>query len=180
MMDEINQLLTIAEISVALAGFAGIIATFQFRQPGAIKRGHVLALSMIVNISLVGALFAVLPLIFLNYGIAEQQVWAICSALVAANISTFMFFIWKNTQLKSVAPSTRSAYIFFFVLAAIIVVLNSMNAMGLVIDRQFGTYFLSFVFCFFLVGFNFTRLLMLPLWKVIRQQETDRKDAHTA
>jgi hypothetical protein len=31
-MNEIEQLLTIAEVSVALAGFAGIVATFQFRQ----------------------------------------------------------------------------------------------------------------------------------------------------
>jgi hypothetical protein len=31
-MEAVDSLLTVAEISVALAGFAGIIATFQLRQ----------------------------------------------------------------------------------------------------------------------------------------------------
>ena len=50
-MEQIDQLLTIAEISFALAGFAGVIATFQFRQQERVTRGQAISLSMIVNIS---------------------------------------------------------------------------------------------------------------------------------
>ncbi len=170
-MNEIDQLLTIAEVSVALAGFAGIVATFQFRQQANIYRGHVLALSMIVNISLVGALFSVLPLIFLNYGMAEQSVWSLCSGLMGVNISMFIVYVWRTTRLSSLPMNTRAVFILFFMMAFAIVVANFMNSMGLVFERDFGTYFISFIFCFFLVGYNFSRLLMLPLWRQIRRQE---------
>lgn len=107
-MNEIEQFLTIAEVSAAPAGFAGIVATFLFGQQANIYRGHVLALSMIVNISLVGAFFSVLPLIFLNCGMAEQDVWSLCSALMGVNISIFIFYIWRTTRLNSLPVYTRA------------------------------------------------------------------------
>ena len=113
-MSEVDQLLTIAEVSVALAGFAGIVATFQFKQQVRINQGHVLALSMIVNISLVGAFFAVLPLIFLNYGMAENKVWALCSGLMGANISMFMIFIWRTQHIGSLPALVKLVYLLFF------------------------------------------------------------------
>jgi len=170
-MGEVDQLLTVAEVSVALAGFAGIVATFQFKQQVRINQGHVLALSMIVNISLVGAFFAVLPLIFLNYGMAENKVWALCSGLMGANISMFMIFIWRTQHIGSLPAAVKLVYLLFFGAAFAVVFANFMNAAGLVPGHQFGTYFISFVFCLFLVGYNFSRLLMLPLWKQIRAQE---------
>jgi hypothetical protein len=126
---------------------------------------------MIVNISLVGALFAVLPMVFINYGIAEEDVWPICSALMGINISIFIFYVWRTTRLNSLPFKTRIIFSSFFVVAFAIVCANFMNSVGLVFENQFGTYFISFVFCFFLVGYNFSRLLMLPLWKQIHRQE---------
>jgi hypothetical protein len=170
-MNEVDQLLTIAEVSVALAGFAGIVATFQFRQQVKVNQGHVLALSLIVNISLVGAFFAVLPLVFLNYGMPELKVWTLCSGLMGVNISMFMIFIWRTQRVNSLPRVVKLVYLLFFGAAFAVVLANFMNAGGLIVDHQFGTYFISFVYCFFLVGYNFSRLLMLPLWKQIRIQE---------
>jgi len=45
-----------AELSMALAGFAGIIATFQFRDTEKIRRADVVGLSIIVVYSLLAAL----------------------------------------------------------------------------------------------------------------------------
>ncbi len=136
-----------------------------------VNRGHALALSMIVNISLVGALFEVLPLVFMNYGMAEEEVWSICSALIGINISFFILYVWRTTRLNSLPLQTRIIFISFFAMALAIVCANFLNAVGLVFDHQFGTYFVSFIFCFFLVGYNFSRLLMLPIWKQIHRQE---------
>jgi hypothetical protein len=171
-MSEVDQLLTISEVSVALAGFAGIVATFQFKQQVRVNQGHVLALSMIVNISLVGAFFAVLPLVFLNYGMPETRVWALCSGLMGVNISAFMVFIWRTQRINSLPTMVKLGYLLFFGAALAVVLANFMNAAGLTPDHQFGTYFISFVYCFFLVGYNFSRLLMLPLWKQIRAQQS--------
>ena len=50
---EITDLLLVSiEISVAFAGFAGIIATFQYRGEKQAKKGDVIGISMIVHLSL--------------------------------------------------------------------------------------------------------------------------------
>ena len=47
-MEVFDVLILGAELSMALAGFAGIIATFQFRDTEKIRRADVVGLSIIV------------------------------------------------------------------------------------------------------------------------------------
>jgi hypothetical protein len=170
-MSPVDQLMEIAQISLTLAGFAGIIATFQFQKSNSITQGHVLALSLIVNISLVGTFFSLLPIVFLNYGFNEQHVWRMCSALMAINISAFIIYIWRRSHTKTVSKTIKTFYGFSFLAAGILVVTNIMNGIGYLSDRQFAAYFVNFIFCLFLVGFYFSRLLLLPLWKYVKRTE---------
>ena len=78
-----DLLLVGAEVSVAFAGFSGIIATFQFRDATLIKRGDIVALTMIVQFSLLCAFFSVFPVLLSIFGIDGTTVWSISSALVA-------------------------------------------------------------------------------------------------
>ena len=43
------QLILIAELAIALAGFAGIVATNQFRGTGKFSRGDAVGLALIVH-----------------------------------------------------------------------------------------------------------------------------------
>ena len=61
-MDPSDLLLVGIEVSVAFAGFAGVIATFQFSDPTKINRGNIMGLTMIVDFGLVCAFSSTLPL----------------------------------------------------------------------------------------------------------------------
>jgi hypothetical protein len=131
---------------------------------------------MIVYISLVAALFCAVPLVLINFEVNERITWAISSGLMGINISIFIFYVWRNTRLVALHPVSRIIYIAFFLAAVILVAMNTLNALGIIFNREYGPYFLSYVFCLFLVGFNFARLLLRPLWKAVKKLETEDKE----
>ena len=173
-MDYSDQLLTFAEISIALAGFAGIIATFQFKKEEHISRGRVLDLSMIVNISLLCAFMSVFPLALLNFGITERAVWAFCSSVAGILWLGVILFILRNMNADNVAKPLRILFAFLFIYSSSTAVILFLNAFGIIFNQEFGPYFAAFILAFFMVCFNFSRLLMHPLWKALRKQEAAR------
>jgi hypothetical protein len=80
-MEESALLLVGIEVSVAFAGFAGIVATFQNRNDARIGRGQLVGLTMIVIFSLVGAFFCSFPLFLSVLEVREATIWSINSAL---------------------------------------------------------------------------------------------------
>jgi hypothetical protein len=179
-MNPSDQLLTFAEISVALAGFAGIIATFQFREQRRLTRGRVLDLSMIVNISLLSAFFSVFPLALLVFGFEEKTVWAICSGIAGAIWISVLIFVVQNMSTQSVSSRLQLFFAFIILYSLATAVILFMNALGIIFDQHFAPYFSSFILAFFLVCFNFSRLLMHPLWKALRKQEISSSDPENA
>ena len=80
-MNVIDQLLLLIEIAVALAGFAGVVGTFQFKSGTKMARGDVLGLELMIHLSLTTAVCAILPVILLNFEIADSTIWSICSSI---------------------------------------------------------------------------------------------------
>ena len=78
-MEATELLLLGTEVSVAFAGFSGIIATFQLRSGTKLTRGDVVGITIIVQNSLVSTLFCIWPLVFLIYGVDEKLIWAFFS-----------------------------------------------------------------------------------------------------
>jgi hypothetical protein len=170
-MNVIDNLLTIAEIAVALAGFAGIIATFQLGQIEHISRGRVLALWMVVNISLGVGLFSLLPLGLINFGFEDGVVWAISSTLIAIVSIIEVPFIIRNMNLQRENYSVRIVFYSIELVGFVLVVVNFLNALGIVFHREFGPFLAIIIYSLFLVGWNFSRLLMQPLWKMVEERE---------
>lgn len=170
-MDAANQLLTLAEISIALAGFSGIIATFQFEEKNYISRGHVLSLTVIVGISLAAAFCAVLPLALFNFGFDEPVVWSISSFVGGVLWLSGSVLTIRNLSIRTVKLPTKVLIYVFTALAASAAIANFLNTAGIVFDREFGPYFAAFIFGFCLVLYNFSRLLLHPLWKVVHKRE---------
>ena len=173
-MDHSDQLLTFAELAIALAGFSGIIATYQFKQEEHVSRGRVIGLSMIVNISLLAALFSVLPLALLNFGFAERSVWAISSGLAGIIWIAFTIYIGHNMSTYRVKKPVRILFSFLFFISAVASVILLLNAFGIILNQDYAPYFAAFLLAFFMVCFNFSRLLMHPLWTALREHEAAR------
>ncbi len=58
-----------------------------------------------------------------------------------------------------------------FGVAAILFVSNALNVANFVFHREPGPYIAGIVFGLGLVGYMFARLLLRPLWRVVREQE---------
>ncbi|WP_444893219.1 hypothetical protein ACJJIE_00975 [Microbulbifer sp. TRSA001] len=168
---QIDQLLVIIEISIVLAGFAAMVATFQSRRIESISRGHVVSLAMIVYISLFSALLAAFSLALLNFRIDAGYVWSTSSSLMGIATTGFIVYLWKKRHFKFVSIVMKVAYYGLFSIASSVVIVSTLNATGIFFEREFGPYFLAYICNLFFVGFAFARLLMRPLWKAVEAKK---------
>jgi len=167
-MDAIDQLFTLAEISIALAGFAGIIASFQFRQDSHFSRGKIISLAIIVYVSLGGAFFAAFPILLFNFGLSEEDVWKWSSLLIGINQLLITIFVWKNSPIAEWTSINRFLFITLFALSSFLAICNLMNAAGILFDKSFGIFFAIYMFNLGIVCLNFAKLLMTPLWRTLK------------
>ncbi len=170
-MESSDLLLVGIEVSVAFAGFAGIIATFQLRDEAKINRGHVVGLSLIVHISLVLALASALPLLLSIFRVEDAALWAICSGLAAIWSSYTQYSVHRNMRGAVRSKFTRLFINILQGVFALIVISLILNMLDLAFHREPGPYIAAIIIGLGLVGIMFTRLLVRPLWRVVDEQE---------
>jgi len=170
---EVYDLLVLAtESAMALAGFAGIIATFQFRAQERVRRADAVGLTIIVVFSLLAAVQCGLLLILHVLGVAETKIWMTGSILAAAlNIYHFSRFL-KNID-GSIRNSRLLTIMWILQLASVVIfVANMLNALNVVFHREPGPVLLSLAYSMFLAGYMFSRLLLIPIWRIVHKQNS--------
>ena len=172
-MIDISILETVAEISVALAGFAGIVATFQFRDGDTPSAGKIVALTIIVNMGLSAGMFAFLPLILFSFTSDEAIVWFVASYLLAIYMCYMMFFVQKNMHGNVRRNRVRFLFTTYQIIAGLLIVVLLLNGANVGVERGLGPYLLTLSYGLYMVGTNFIRLLLSPLWRRYRNSLTD-------
>ena len=175
-MDVVESLLTVAEISVALAGFAGVIAQFQLGRLEHVSRGRVAAVWMIVNIGFFGAFFSALPFFLVQLGFEEKTVWAISSALMVVYAIAYSPFFLRSIDLSRETLPVRILFISYPFFGLALLVVNFLNALGILFDQESGPFIAAIIFGLYLVCYNFSRLLMRPLWNMVKKREAMSSD----
>ena len=168
-METTDLLLVGAEVSVAFAGFAGVIATFQFRDGRGVKRGDVVGLTMIVQISLGCALLTVIPILLSIIGIDDGTLWATCSAFGAIWGAYNMYFVDRGMRGAVTRTSLRKLFGIFQGVFGLLVISLILNAVNIFFHREPGPYLVGIILCLSLVGYMFTRLLLHPIWQAVRK-----------
>lgn len=169
---ETNDLLLVGtEVSVALAGFAGIVATFQFRDGRSIKRGDVVGLTMIVQLSLGCALLTVIPILLSIIGTDDETLWVICSVVGAAWGLYHMYIVDRGMRGAVKRTPLRILFGIFQGVFGLVVISLILNTVDIFFHKEPGPYLIGIVLCLSLVGYMFTRLLVHPLWQAIQKQE---------
>lgn len=92
---EIDQLLTIFRVAVVLAGFAGLIAAYGYKDRA--TKADVIGIALIVTVSLGIAITAIIPVVLLNFRLGKPLIWVLevgsapaglsVSAIMCSNIS---------------------------------------------------------------------------------------------
>ena len=175
-MDAANQLMTLAEISVALAGFAGIISAVQLRNDSDVTLGRVISLAIILYASLGGVFFFAFPLLLMNFGLSEAEVWKWSSLLIGLTQVYLAIFFWRKSPRSKWKPVNKCIFHSLFGISVLLGIGNLMNAAGIVFEREFGIFFALYMFNLGLVRLNFARLMMNPLWRILQKQENSGGD----
>ena len=173
-MDKAEQLLILTQVAVAVAGFAGIIGTFQFKEGEKIRRGDAIGLAIVVNVGLMSAFYSTLPLILINFGINDSIVWAICSGMTCIIYTYYHIdFVIRLKNFKSYKTVNKLMVYSLFIVSFIIVLINFLNACNIVFKREFGPFYISLIYSLASVCYMFSRLLLRPIWRTILKQESE-------
>ena len=170
-MESTGLFLVGAEVSIAFAGFAGIIATFQFREAKQIKRADVVGLAMIVQMSLNCALLSALPLLLSTFTLQATTIWTLCSLYGGIYTIYSMLSIHRKMRGAVKRWSRRLLFGSFQAVAGCVVLIQFLNASNLIFHREPGPYIAGIVVGLGLVGYLFGRLLLRPLWMAVSEQE---------
>ncbi|MFT7289501.1 MAG: hypothetical protein ACI87W_003636 [Halieaceae bacterium] len=170
-MDIFELLMMGVEVSIALAGFAGIIATFQFTGSENINRGRVGALTVIVQFSLFPALACSLALCLKTFEVSGEQLWVVCSWFGAAIYSYAMYGTAKAMRGALTTTASRMIFVVLQGVGVLIIGLNVFNALGIVFQNEPGPYIVGVLYGLAVASFMFARLLLRPLWRAVRLQE---------
>ncbi len=164
-MDELSVLDPIAEIAIALAGFSGLVATFQQRSDVEPNSADIVGLTMILVMGLGVAFFSLLPTLLFSFELAVSVVWLISNSLAAAFMLLMTNFIRVNLLKAVNRRKTRALFITLISVAFLICILLVLSAFSYTPFPQIGVFLLALLFGLAVVGYSFCRLLLLPLWR---------------
>ena len=170
-MESLDILILGVEASIAFAGFAGIVATFQFGGARETRRGDAVGLTMILQFSLLAALQCSVAILLYSFAVKATTLWSICSVLA------LVLHIWglRATQLSISGVKRTKSFVRMNVILQIpsltLILIHVMNASDIYFHREAGPVIASVVYTLCMAGFMFSRLLLLPIWRNVRIQE---------
>ncbi len=170
-MDTSAQLLLMTEVAVALTGFSGIVATFQFTGGARKSRGDVIGLASIVQLGLITAFMTFLPLAVGNFGMGDRFTWSFSSFVAAVSYTVFLVNLYPHTRKMRFRGVNSLVIRCWWVANVIGIVLMLLNAARIGFDAEAAPYIAVLLNPLCFIGYMFARLLLRPLWKYIRRQE---------
>ena len=164
-MEGAEQLLTIAEIGAAFAGFTGVIGVLG-RTPGAVVPAATRArFWLMIEFSIATIFFALIPFAIFNFTApSEVLVWSISSAVMAVFIVVHMI-VGGRWSTREVAPGVwpRWEPLFAVLLFALVALNQTLNALGLGFGRSYAAFFNGLLLFLLIAATNFVAL-MAALW----------------
>ncbi len=140
-----EALLSIAEIAIAVIGFAGIVSALRPQSSPAADAMHSLRIRIMVEASASVMVFAFLP--FVLSGIVEiERIWAIGSGVIAATAPPHIYSVWARQRRLFGTALLRDTLLFdtfVMVLAIAVEVVLIANCGGWLFSPRFAAYLLG-------------------------------------
>jgi len=172
---EITEMLQLGiEAAIALAGFAGVIATYQISESRRINRSTVAAVTVITRCSLFVGLACAITLVLQAFGVIGPALWTISSAIGAVMMAGVALSIARSMKGTTFKRPTRILYLALQGLGGLVVMALVLNCLGWVFNREPGPFIAGAVYGLSLAGIMFSRLLLIPLWRIVRETENEK------
>jgi hypothetical protein len=156
-----SEILTVsAEISVALAGFSGIVVALRQRGLDAWPAHELLRLRNMLELAAASTLFALLPFLPYYIGASDELTWLLCSVAFSAGFGGWL--ARTNLRLRGgVRQRLSTTWVRTYnVGSAASVVLLLVNAIGLAGPPQLGIYLVGLGWILFFTFSLFVRLVL--------------------
>lgn len=160
--DASEVLLTLAEISVAFAGFSSIVATFQKRSGDDGASFDHFRFWIMLEFSLASLLFSLLPFALYFAGLSGPAVWSSAGATMVAFIVAHGFgFVFLRRRARAVLDSsiTRPFLIASQLIYGSVVISQLLNISNIGLHRGFGPYLFGLLMLMLAAAANFARLV---------------------
>jgi len=160
-MEAEGVFLVIAEVSVAFAGFSGIVAVLGRRSAGEWRSGDILRFWQMIEVSLSALIFSLLPFLFHYIGLSPASTWAACSGLLALVSSVQMGRAGYRTlkAARSDLSISPGFTVPFLLIGVLIVLLQLANTLSLGFKPSIGPYLIGLFWQLSLACVLFWRLL---------------------
>ena len=158
-MEHRDTLLTIAEIAVALAGFASIVSVIARRADGRSRIADAARLRMMLEVALRNAGFAVLPLPFLQLAPSDPVVWRISSGFYL--VVALVYGVIRLRSQRGLNPRWFTTSV--QVLLAMTAVASLANVLGLGGASAFSLYLASLLIGLSVAGLAFLSVVVSAL-----------------
>jgi hypothetical protein len=157
-----DVLIVIAEVSVAFAGFAGIVAVFRQRDLVEWAPLDAARFRFMVECSLMTVLFALLPFVFHHLGTSPTVTWSACSGLMVTAVAGLLVIAsFRMRRLRSHPRGPNLALMRFVQAGSLLALaLLVLNALSIGFTAEFGPYLAALAWLLVASGINFFRLLL--------------------
>ena len=161
-MDPASILLSLSEVAVSIAGFAGIafaIASKGSSEDDLMRRWR-LRFMVASSIGAVG--FSSLPVSLLALGVPERSVWAIAGVTLAVANPLFIWWTFLHQRRFLGVAFFRGTFlndVVFITLNVVSAALALFNALGIGFHREFGVYLVALLVWFVFSLSTFFRII---------------------
>jgi hypothetical protein len=162
-LEAFDTLLTLAEVSLGLAGFAGIVVVLG-RGPGALPLADSFRLLILVALSLGTLFLSLIPIALSFVGVDEPELWQWSSAIMVAGVVPAHLFGLSRllrhwAELVEVIPVYMIPFAAFAFLANLIA--QVCNVLGVAWLPSFGVYLFGLLLYLLFAAIQFARMLFV-------------------
>lgn len=162
-MDSPQSLQSVAEISIAFAGFSGLVVALR-KDPGPLTEVQKYRLRVLLALSF-GALFlSLLPELLSYLGVTEAMLWA--RASIAAALFSLVFLAWwvvRSRHMMQLVPEIFDWFAVARMLTGhiIVVVPLLLVATAVIVDAGAGVYLAALIWYLMHAAQQFSRMLFI-------------------
>lgn len=158
-----DYLHSIAEISIGLAGFSGLIVALR-KNPGPLTDVQKYRLKILFANTFAAMFLSLLPDLLLSFRVPEQRIWFDCSAAMGG--FSLIFATWMvvaGRRIARVVPELFNWIIFYSLAGAHVVVVLVQAAVltGLIESRAPGAFALGLIWYLMHAAYQFVRMLFI-------------------
>ncbi len=172
MLDNIETLLNLAEVSATFAGFAALVTLFARRRLEGGAAHDLMRLRLVIGASVVVVMGALIPVAFAGLGLPEEAIWR-SSALIFLVLLCFVIgsFLSSYGTVRGSFPPDKLAVTVAFALEIVVQFSLLTILFGALEERHYGLYISALIGTVGQAAFVFLRLVESSFGNIVDKND---------